>query len=142
MPLSDLELAGAFEQAKLLFSLTAVIRGIDIAVQIGGKEDRQFSFLHSLTPSQLDADPCRDPLDDEYQHDQTQQNRADLVPAVGAHGEDQRRADAARADKTEDGRIAQVHIKAVDDRGGEVCGQLRQDAIADLLEGRAARGVQ
>ena len=45
-----LELAGAFEQAKLLFSLTAVIRGIDIAVQIGGKEDRQFSFLHSLTP--------------------------------------------------------------------------------------------
>ena len=71
-----------------------------------------------------------------------QQDRADLVPAVRAHGEDQRRADAARAHKAEHGRVAQVHVEAVDDRGGEVRRQLGQDAITDLLEGRAARGVQ
>ena len=45
-----LELAGALEQTEVLFFLAAVIRGVDIAVQIGGKVDRQVSFLHSLTP--------------------------------------------------------------------------------------------
>ena len=45
-----LELAGAFEQAEILFLLTAVIRGIDVAVQIGGKVDCQLSFLHIVTP--------------------------------------------------------------------------------------------
>ena len=47
-----LELAGALEQTEVLFFLAAVIRGVDIAVQIGGKVDRQVSFLHSLTPEQ------------------------------------------------------------------------------------------
>ena len=45
-----LELAGAFEQTKIFFFLTAVIRRIDIAVQIGGKADRQLPFLHIVTP--------------------------------------------------------------------------------------------
>ena len=45
-----LELAGAFEQTEIFFFLTAVVRGIDIAVQIRGKADRQLSFLHIVTP--------------------------------------------------------------------------------------------
>ena len=45
-------------------------------------------------------------------------------------------------DKAQYGGIAQVHIKAVDDGGGEIGGELRQDAVADLLEGGAAGGIQ
>ena len=136
------EAAGALEEPQLLFLAAAVVGGVDVAVQVGGEVNGQLFFVHTLPPCQLDADLCRDPLDDEHQHDQPQQDRADLVPAIRVHGEDQRRADAARAHKAEHGRVAQVHVEAVDDRGDEVRRQLRQDAVADLLEGGAARGVQ
>lgn len=93
-------------------------------------------------PCQLDTDPGGYPLDDQHQHDQAQQDRAHLVPAIGAHGEDQRRADTARAHQAQHRGVAQVHVEAVDDGGGKVRRQLRQNAVADLLERGAARGVQ
>ena len=36
-----------------------------------------------------------DPLHNQYQHNEARQDGAGLLPAVGVHGEDQRRADAA-----------------------------------------------
>ena len=45
-----LEPAGAFEKAEIFFCLAAVVGGVDVAVKIGGKVNRQLSFLHRLTP--------------------------------------------------------------------------------------------
>ena len=76
------EAAGALEEPQLLFLAAAVVGGVDVAVQVGGEVNGQLFFVHTLPPCQLDADLCRDPLDDEHQHDQPQQDRADLVPAI------------------------------------------------------------
>ena len=45
-----LEPAGALEKAEIFFCLAAVVGGVDVAVKIGGKVNRQLSFLHRLTP--------------------------------------------------------------------------------------------
>ena len=50
------EAAGALEQPQLLFPLSAVIGRINVAVQVGGKIDRQLFFVHRLPPCQLHAD--------------------------------------------------------------------------------------
>ena len=50
------EAAGALEQPQLLFPLSAVIGRINVAVQVGGKIDRQLFLVHRLPPCQLHAD--------------------------------------------------------------------------------------
>ena len=45
-----------YEQPQLLFPLSAVIGRINVAVQVGGKIDRQLFFVHRLPPCQLHAD--------------------------------------------------------------------------------------
>ena len=135
--------ARAFEKADIPLVAAAVVRGVNVSVQVGSEVNSQLLICHSvLSPCKFRADLRGDPLNDEHEHDESEQYRAHLVPAVGAHRKDERRADAARADKTENGGVAQIHVKAVDDRGGEVRGELRQDAVADLLERGASGGVE
>ena len=44
------ELAGAFEQADVPLLTAAIVGGVDITVQVGGKIDRKVFRLHSFTP--------------------------------------------------------------------------------------------
>ena len=93
-------------------------------------------------PRQLHADLGGDPLNNQHQNDQSQENRTHLVPAVGAHGENQRRANTSGTHQAQNRGVPQIHIEAVNQGGHEVGKQLGQDAVANFLERRAARRVQ
>ena len=91
---------------------------------------------------QTHADLGREIFDDDDRNDQCQQVRTDLCPAHRIDRNDKGGTDAAGTDEAQDCRILQVDIEAVDDRRNERCGQLGQDAAADLLERGAAGCVQ
>lgn len=82
----------------------------------------------------LSAYPCGYDLDDEHQHHQPPYEGADHRPAAAVEALHQRSADAARADDTERRCVLEVNVKAVDGGGNEARGELRDNAVADLLE--------
>ena len=81
-------------------------------------------------------------LDDENQDDQSEQEGADHAPSAPGDSDDKGGTDTAGTDQAEGCGILEVDIETVDDRGDKGCGQLRQNAAADLLEGCAACRVQ
>ena len=91
---------------------------------------------------QLAAYPCGYKLYYKHQHHQPPYEGADHRPAAAVEALHQRSADAARADDTERRCVLEVDVKAVDGGGNEARGELRDNAVADLLERRAAHGVK
>ena len=85
----------------------------------------------------LSADARGDEFDDQNKHHQAPDERADHTPAAGVETLRQRRADTARADDAERRGVFEVDVKAVDGSGNEARGELRDNAVADLLEGGA-----
>ena len=93
--------------------------------------------VYPLPPGQPGADLGGEELDDHHQHDHRQNERPDHRPPARVDALNQRCADAARADNAQRRRVLDIDVKAVDDGGDEVGDDLRQDAVADLLEGGA-----
>ena len=58
------------------------------------------------------ADARGGELDHQHQHDHAAQERADHAPAAGGDALHEARADAARADDAQRGRVLDVDIKA------------------------------
>lgn len=81
-------------------------------------------------------------LDDQYQDDESEQEGSYHAPSASGDGNDQGCTNTAGTDEAEGCRILEVDAETVDDRGDKGCGQLRQNAAADLLEGCAACRVQ
>ena len=135
------DLTGQIQQAGGLGGVGGIIDGENMAVGVGSVVNAE-SLLHDLPPRQLYANFGGNPFHKKHQHDEPGQNGARLIPAVAVHGEDKGRADAARAHQPQNGGVAEIDVEPVDGCGGKVRHELGQDAVADLLPGGAARGVQ
>ena len=65
------------------------------------------------------------------QQNQSQKDRSGLIPVVLVHREDKRCADPACAHESENGRLTDIDVKAVEDGGAERRSDLRENAVED-----------
>lgn len=66
-----------------------------------------------------------------HKQDQSQKDRTSLIPVVLVHREDKRSADPACAHESENGRLTDIDVKAIEDGGAERRGDLRENAVED-----------
>lgn len=66
------------------------------------------------------------------------ENSADIIPRILVHGEDERRADTAGADKAEHGCLTDIDIEPVEHSRGKRRAKLRQHCIANARQQRDA----
>ena len=79
----------------------------------------------------MDLSAGRQNIHAPHKQNQSQKDRSSLIPVVLVHREDQRCADPACAHETENGRLTDIDVKAIEDGGAERRGDLRENAVED-----------